>query len=510
MPRPHIEHLSLAMKEGVEEVLERVGGKPAVVPKMAAHKRKVVADNTITGHGTITLRQSILPVSLVTILFFMWGFAYGLLDVLNSNFQTSLSISQGMSGGLQAAYFGAYFIGPLTYSGWIVRRFGYRWTFITGLCIYGVGALIFWPSGVKRSFGGFCGGMFIVGSGLSTLETSANPFIAMCGPPRYSEIRLTLAQSFQAIGTVVAPVLASKVIFEDVTATSSLQNVQWVYLAISMFVFLLAIVFFFAPIPEITDADMAHQAEMSIDDGTGYEDLPLRKQYTLFYGALAEFCYTGAQVACAGYFINYSQIVRLGTSKATGANFLAIAQGCFAIGRFASSLLLKFTKPRYVLLGFLTMVLVFNALVLGVSGNAGIACLCMVLFFESCVFPLIFTLSLRGLGRHSKRGASFIVSSIGGGALFPPVLGCVADGLGGDTQKAFFIPLIGFVIAWTFPIYLNLFKAKSLDGWAERVMVGMEEKGDEESVEHGGRVDVGFGGEKNEELRSVEQFESVT
>ena len=79
-----------------------------------------------------------------------------------------------------SAYFGAYFIGPLTYSGWIVRKFGYRWTFITGLCIYGVGALLFWPSGMKRSFGGFCGAMFVVGSGLSTLETSANPFIVSC------------------------------------------------------------------------------------------------------------------------------------------------------------------------------------------------------------------------------------------------------------------------------------------------------------------------------------------
>ena len=100
-------------------------------------KLKPVDDHTVTGAGEITLRQSILPVSLVTILFFMWGFAYGLLDVLNAHFQTALNISQGMSGGLQAAYFGAYFIGPLTYSGWIVRRFGYRWAFITGLCIYG-------------------------------------------------------------------------------------------------------------------------------------------------------------------------------------------------------------------------------------------------------------------------------------------------------------------------------------------------------------------------------------
>ncbi len=110
-----------------------------------------IDDHAVTGAGHITTRESILPVCLVTILFFMWGFAYGLLDVLNAHFQTALNISQGQSGGLQAAYFGAYFIGPLTYSGWVVRKFGYRWAFIVGLCIYGVGALMFWPSGVKRS-----------------------------------------------------------------------------------------------------------------------------------------------------------------------------------------------------------------------------------------------------------------------------------------------------------------------------------------------------------------------
>lgn len=115
-------------------------------PKTAA-----VDDHAVTGAGYITTRESIVPVALVTILFFMWGFAYGLLDVLNAHFQTALNITQGQSGGLQAAYFGAYVIGPLTYSGWIVRRFGYRWAFIAGLCIYGVGALMFWPSGVKRS-----------------------------------------------------------------------------------------------------------------------------------------------------------------------------------------------------------------------------------------------------------------------------------------------------------------------------------------------------------------------
>jgi FHS family L-fucose permease-like MFS transporter len=317
--------------------------------------------------------------------------------------------------------------------------------------------------------------MFIVGSGLSTLETAANPFIATYGPPRYSEMRLTLAQSFQAIGTVVAPVLASQVIFKNVNDedAQSLQSVQWVYLGIAIFVFLLAISFFFAPIPEVTDADMADQAEKSAAD-TEFEDNPLRKQYTLFFGVVAQFCYVGAQVAYAGYFINYVSWVRLGASHATGSNLLAVAQGCFAISRFVAGGMLKFVKPRLVQMGFITGVMIFAAVALGGPGNAGIAAVSLVLF-ESCCFPLIFTLSLRGLGRHSKRGASFIVAAVSGGALFPPVLGTVADAMGGNTQHAFFIPLIGFAIAFTFPVYLNIFKAKSLDSWVDKVKVGIEE-----------------------------------
>lgn len=155
----------------------------------------------------------------------MWGFAYGLLDTLNGKFQVSLNVTRAKAGGLQAAYFGAYFIGPLTYSGYIVRRFGFRYTFMFGLILYGIGALMFWPSAVYRSFGGFCGSLFIVGSGLSTLETSANPYIAICGPPRLSEFRLELSQSVQAVGSVIAPIVAAKAFYG--VQPDDLSNVQW-------------------------------------------------------------------------------------------------------------------------------------------------------------------------------------------------------------------------------------------------------------------------------------------
>jgi FHS family L-fucose permease-like MFS transporter len=316
--------------------------------------------------------------------------------------------------------------------------------------------------------------MFIVGSGLSTLETSANPYIAVCGPPKYSELRLELSQSFQAVGSVVAPVLASFVIFKNVgTDGKSLEAVQWVYLGIACFVGLLAVVFYFAPLPEITDADMADQAEMTTA-ATGYVDKPLRNQYTLFWGVAAQFSYVGAQVAIAGYFINFYEQARpdLATlvAQKQGANYYAIAQGLFAIGRFSAAGLMYVTKPRLVLLAYQSLIMVFIAAAIGTNTGGttkpnwgGVAMLMLVLFFESCIFPTIFTLSLRGLGRHTKRGASFLVASVCGGAVIPAILGNVADHIG--TRKALVVPLSFFIIAWSFPIYLNLFKAKELDAY---------------------------------------------
>lgn len=343
---------------------------------------------------------------------------------------------------------------------------------------------MFWPSAVYRSFPGFCGSMFIAGSGLSTLETSANPYIAVCGPPKWSEFRLELSQSVQAVGSVVAPVLASFVIFKNVGSDGrSLEAVQWVYLGIAAFVAILAVIFFFAPIPEITDSDMADQAEMTTD-ATGFVDKPMRKQFSLFWGTAAQFSYVAGQVGVAAYFINYFTQARpdLSVTEAhhEGANFYAIAQSLFAVGRFAAAGLMYYGgKPRLVLFIFQTLIMIFISAAIGTNtGGAdrpnwgGLSLLMVVFFFESCIFPIIFALSLRGLGRHTKRGASFLVSSVCGGAVGPVILGNVADRIG--TRKAMCIPLVFFAIAWSFPIYLNLFKAKELDAYTES-HVGVEE-----------------------------------
>ncbi|KAF2734534.1 MFS general substrate transporter [Polyplosphaeria fusca] len=415
-----------------------------------------ISDNKRTRAAELTLRESIYPICLVTILFFLWGFSYGLLDTLNKHFQVTLNITRSRSSGLQAAYFGAYPLASLGHANWILRHYGYKPVFIWGLCLYGVGSLIAWPCILHRSFGGFCAAIFIIGNGLGSLETAANPYITVCGPPRYSELRINLSQAFNGIGTVVAPVLGSYVFFKHtVDDVASLKNVQWVYLAIACFVFLLAVVFYFSPIPEITDADMAFQAE---ETHAGTDVQPFKKQYRLFHATFAQFCYTGAQVAIAGAFINYVSETRGDTDDPLAAQFLAGAQGTFAMGRFVGVILMKFIRPRYVFLLYMTMCIVFISPSITQRGNTGMAMLYLTLFFESIIFPTIVALGMRGLGKYTKRGSGLIVGGVAGGAVVPPILFAVAD-LRDSTATAMAVPLAFFIAAWSYTLCVNFVPA---------------------------------------------------
>ncbi|KAK0123955.1 hypothetical protein ONS95_008943 [Cadophora gregata] len=413
-------------------------------------------DDQKTNAAELTLRQSIYPICLVTILFFLWGFSYGLLDTLNKHFQNTLGITRSRSSGLQAAYFGAYPLASLGHANWILRHYGYKPVFIWGLCLYGIGALVAWPCLLHRSFGGFCAAIFIIGNGLGSLETAANPYITVCGPPRYAEMRINISQAFNGIGTVVAPVLGSYVFFKQTgDDTKSLKSVQWVYLAIACFVFLLAVVFYFSPIPEITDADMAFQAE----ETHANEDIkPFRKQYRLFHAAFAQFCYTGAQVAIASYFINYVNETRRNTDPSLAAKFLAGAQGAFALGRFVGVGMMKFIRPRWVFLFFLGMCIVFIAPSITQRENTGMSMLYVTLFFESICFPTIVALGMRGLGKYTKRGSGVIVGGVAGGAVVPPLLGAAADA-NDSTAIAMSVPLAFFVAAFTYAVCVNFVPA---------------------------------------------------
>ncbi|KAI2463841.1 MFS general substrate transporter [Annulohypoxylon bovei var. microspora] len=410
-------------------------------------------DNQRTKAAELTLRESLYPICLVTILFFLWGFSYGLLDTLNKHFQNTLNITKSRSSGLQAAYFGAYPLASLGHANWILRHYGYRATFIWGLCLYGIGALVAFPCILAKSFAGFCMAIFIIGNGLGSLETAANPYITVCGPPRYAEIRINISQAFNGIGTVVAPVLGSYVFFAFDDATA-LKNVQWVYIAIAIFVFVLAFVFFLSEIPEITDADMAFQAT---ETHANADDKPFWKQYRLFHAAFAQFCYTGAQIAIASYFINYIRDTQPTADDSKAAQLLAGAQGGFAAGRFFGSFIMRYVRARKVFLLFLIMCIVFIAPSITQRGWTGMSMLYVTLFFESICFPTIIALGMRGLGRHTKRGSGWIVAGVMGGAAVPPLTGVAADAR--NTAFAMVVPLCFFVLASSYAIAVNFVPA---------------------------------------------------
>jgi MFS transporter, FHS family, L-fucose permease len=196
---------------------------------------------------------------------------------------------------------------------------------------------------------------------------------------------------------------------------------------------------------------MAFQAE---ETHAGSDVKPFRKQYRLFHATFAQFCYTGAQVAIAGYFINYVDETRSNTDSSLAAKFLAGAQGAFATGRFIGVGLMKYVKPRWVFLFFLTMCIVFIAPSITQRQNTGMAMLYIVLFFESICFPTIVALGIRGLGKHTKRGSGYIVGGVCGGAVVPPILAAAADAHN-STAKAMVVPLMFFVGAWTYALAVN-------------------------------------------------------
>ena len=255
-------------------------------------------------------RESYGPLALVTILFFMWGFAYGLLDVLNTQFQEVVNMSAGQAVGLHAAYYGGYFIGPPTVGRVVFKKYGFKATFITGLCIYGIGTLVFWPSAVLLSYGAFIVSNLIVGFGVSTLEVAANPFIALCGPPRHAETRLSISQGVQAIGTIIAPLLAKKVLFKDVINASALIDVQWTYLGIALFDVVLSVIFVYMPLPEASDRDFERVAEKRSNVNSAPLFGNVKVVYiTLALGVMSNFFYCAAQETASVEYQSYISLV---------------------------------------------------------------------------------------------------------------------------------------------------------------------------------------------------------
>ncbi|KAK5127659.1 hypothetical protein LTR85_007000 [Meristemomyces frigidus] len=399
----------------------------------------------------MTNRESVFPIAMVTVLFFIWGFEYGLLDVLNGEFQRVAHMTPGQSTGIHSAYWAGYLCGPLTVGRLVQKYWGFKACYSVGLATFACGTLIFWPAAVLTSFPAFVITNFIVAFGLSILEVACNPFIALCGPAEYSEIRLNLSQGVQAVGSVVAPLIASKAFFRKTSNAPSLVDTQWAYLGIALATILLAVAYYYVPLPEATDSEIEDAAERM--DGAYKAKIGNVGivWITLGFGVFSQFCYVGAQELNATNFSPYLSVV---DSTYNQANYMAIAHTAFAVSRFLAAGLGFWIKPRILLLFFYVGAIVFEALAMNYSGNTGLAMMIMVFFMEGPLFSLIFAQSLRGMGRQTRLASVLITSAISGGAVFAPIANHIANA-DGRVKYSLVVAVAAFAGGTTFAVWLN-------------------------------------------------------
>jgi fucose permease len=403
-----------------------------------------------------SVRESVYPVLMVTVLFLVWGFAYGFVDVLNSRFQEVAHMSDGQTVGQHSAYYIGYILGPLTFGRYVFKTWGFKACYMVGLSVYACGTLVFWPSAVLNSFPAFLVSNFIVGAGLSTLELSANPFIALCGPPEYAEVRLNMSQGVQAIGTILSPLLAKKVLFPANAA--SLIDVQWTYLGISFFNIALAIIYFYIPLPEATDDELeTASARMPIPRDATFNlgRKPIRVLWVgLGMAVFCQFCYVGGQEATSTTYREYLQRIRPSTDY---VSHQAYGHTAFAVSRFLAAAADIWVKPRFTLLFSFVGSIAFAAATMKTTGSTGAAMIVLLMFFEGPLFPQIFSQGIRGMGRHTKDASVLLTAAIGGGAVFPAIMFAALKTH--NAQYAFCVIIAAFAGGTLYPLWLNALPA---------------------------------------------------
>lgn len=377
-------------------------------------------------------KSFLVPFILITSLFFLWGVAHSILDVLNKHFQDTMEITRTRSALIQAVVYGGYFVMALP-AGRLIRRFGYRTGVLTGLVLYGLGALLFIPGGRIGSFEFFLLALFVIGCGLTCLETASNPYVTVLGEPEGSERRINLAQAFNGLGWICGPLVGGFFLFAgggDVTTP---------YAVLGTLVLLIAVVFSRVRLPEI-----GQEADDTPADGKGTR---LWKTATFTMGLLSLFLYVAAQTGINSFFINYAT-EHVGLTEREASVWLSFGgMGLFMGGRMAGSWLMRFVRGEKVLTACAAGALVCMAVVILMPGSMGWYFLLLCFLCESIMFPTIFSLSLRHVGVHTKQASSYLVMSIVGGAIAPVLMGFIADE---DSMAAgFIVPLACFAeILW--------------------------------------------------------------
>lgn len=374
------------------------------------------------------------PFVLVTSLFFLWGLAHSILDVLNKHFQETMEgVGKTESALVQAVMYGGYFVMALP-AGQIIKRYGYRAGVITGLLLYGIGALLFIPGGQLLSFPFFLFSLFVIGCGLTCLETSANPYVTVLGNAEAAARRINLSQSFNGLGWIVGPLIGGHFAF---AVGADKGSIAIPYAIIGVVVLCVALVFAQVKLPEVQADGVAQTASAHATDS-------LWQHRNFVYGLIALFLYVAAQTGINSFFINYvtehASVSNVNASLLLGFG----GMGLFMAGRMGGSWLMLRVRADRVLLYCAVGATLAMAVLLSGAGVAGVAAFMLCYLCESIMFPTIFALALKGVGQHTKRASSFLIMSIVGGAIAPVLMGLIADHA--SMAMAFIVPLCCFVV----------------------------------------------------------------
>ena len=386
-------------------------------------------------------RQYVVPFVLITTLFFLWGFARAILDVLNKHFQDELHISITQSSLIQVTTYLGYFLMAIP-AGMFINRFGYRRGVVFGLVLFGIGALSFVPGMQVGTFNVFLASLFVIGCGLVFLETAANPYVTELGPEATASSRLNLSQTFNGMGCFMATFIVGQYLFRT-DGTSG--DVTVPYMVMGIVVLAVAVVFSFVRLPEITAVSSQEQADKSEGGGSRLSKLFSHRMFV--FGLIALLAYEVAEISINSYFVNFMTGEGL-MSKNTASVVISLALVIFMVGRFVCSWIMRSVRAERMLLYCAIGTILCMALVMFDLGKVSMVALVLNYLFEAMMFPTIFSLSLRGLGTLTKSASSLLMMTPVGGCGFM-LMGMLADSTGSMTLP-FIIPLIGYAVVATF------------------------------------------------------------
>ena len=410
-------------------------------------------DVAVTGNS---IKNYLFPFILVVSLFFLWGIAHNLNGVLIPHLKKACQLDNSQSALVDTSVFFAYFVMALP-AGFLLRKLGYKASIIIGLLAFSLGAFLFIPAADQRMYELFLLALFIIGCGLAVLETAANPYAAILGPPESATQRLNLAASFNGLAAMVAPILGTVFILsgrsyteEQLGAmaeaerlaylTSEAASVKLPYLALGVILLLVAVIFIFVKLPEIKESKSENN-----DPQTNKGFFSVLRHKHLTFAVVAQFFYVGAQVCVTSFFIRMAQ-QGAGVDEKTAGYYLGVYGLLFMAGRFVGTFLLKYTTASKLLSTYALISVLLAAIAVFGSGMAVLYALGGLGFFMSIMFPTIFSLGIAKLGNETKQASSWLIMSIVGGAIFPFLMGGIIDNANDNTQIGYVIPLVCYVV----------------------------------------------------------------